>query len=58
MTKFDDWPFWLQVLVGVPHALLAGVLAFVWRPLRGKGFYWAVGLFVYVCLFYLVFVRK
>lgn len=58
MTKFADWPLWLQVLVGVPHALLAGVLAFVWRPLRGKSLYWAVGLFAYLCVFYLIFVRK
>jgi hypothetical protein len=58
MTKFADWPLWLQVLVGVPHALLAGVLVFVWRPLRGKSFYWAVGLFAYLCVFYLIFVHK
>jgi len=23
MTKFEDCPFWLQVLVGMPHALLS-----------------------------------
>jgi hypothetical protein len=57
MTKFADWPLWLQLVVGVPHALLACVLAFVWRPLHGKAFYWAVGLFVYLCVFYLLFVR-
>jgi hypothetical protein len=32
MTKFDDWPFWLQLLVGVPHALLGGILVWVWTP--------------------------
>ena len=58
MTRFDDWPLWMRVLVGVPHVLLAGILAWVWRPLRGRAFYWAVGLFVYLCVFYLVFVRK
>jgi CHASE2 domain-containing sensor protein len=58
MTKFDDWPLWLQLLVGVPHALLAGILAWVWRPLRGRGFYWAVGAFAYLCLFYVIFVMK
>ncbi len=57
MTKFDNWPLWLQLLVGVPHALLAGILVWVWTPLPGRGFYLAVGLFVYLCLFYLVFVR-
>jgi hypothetical protein len=24
MTKFDDWPLWLQLLVGVPHPLPRG----------------------------------
>jgi hypothetical protein len=57
MTKFADWPLWVQLLVGVPHALLAGILAWVWRPLHGRAFYLAVGAFVYLCLFYLVFVR-
>jgi|KBSMisStaDraftv2_1062788.scaffolds.fasta_scaffold586974_1 hypothetical protein len=57
MTKFDQWPLWLQLLVGVPHALLAMGLVWVWRPLRGRGFYWAVSAFAYLCLFYLVFVR-
>ena len=57
MTKFEDWPLWLQVLVGVPHALLAMILVWVWTPTRKQGLYWAVGLFAYLCLFYLVFVR-
>jgi CHASE2 domain-containing sensor protein len=58
MTKFEDWPLWLQLLVGVPHAILGGVLAWVWTPTRRKGWYWAVGLFLYLSLFYAVFVRK
>jgi len=58
VTKFEDWPLWVQALVGIPHALLAGILAWVWRPLRGRSLYWAAGLFVYLCLFYLVFVHK
>ena len=57
MTKFADWPLWLQVLVGVPHALLGGILVWVWTPKSNRGWYWAVGLFVYLCLFYMVFVR-
>jgi CHASE2 domain-containing sensor protein len=44
-TKFNDWPLWVQLLVGVPHALLAGILAWVWRPLQGRSLYWAVGTF-------------
>lgn len=58
ITKFEDWPLWVQVLVGIPHAILGGVLVWVWTPKSNKGWYWAVGLFAYLCLFYLVLVRK
>jgi len=57
MTKFDDWPWWLQVFVGVPHVLLAMILLWVWTPTGKRAFYWAVGLFAYLCLFYAIFVR-
>ena len=57
MTKFEDWPLWLQVLVGVPHGLLAGILAWDWTPTGKRGWYWAVALFAYLCFLYLVFVR-
>jgi hypothetical protein len=56
MTKFEDWPLWLQVSVGVPHAILAGLLAWVWTPTGKRGLYWALGLCAYLFLFYLVFV--
>jgi hypothetical protein len=49
MTKFDDWPLWLQLVVGVPHALLAGLLLWAWTPLRKRGFYWAAGGFACAC---------
>jgi hypothetical protein len=58
ITKFEDWPLWVQVLVGVPHALLAMALVWVWTPTRKQGLQVFVGLFAYLCLFYLVFVRK
>jgi hypothetical protein len=58
MTKFADWPLWLQLLVGAPHMLFAGILAWVWTPTGKRGLYWFVGAFLYVCVFYLVFVRK
>lgn len=38
MTKFEDWHFWLQVSVGVPQALLAGIRAWVWTPTLLAGF--------------------
>jgi len=58
MKKFDDWPLWLQLLVGIPHGVLALYLVWGWSSLRGRGFYWFVGLVAYVWLFYLVFVMK
>jgi len=38
MTKFTDWPLWLQLSVGVPHALLAGFLAWVGDHYAGEAF--------------------
>jgi hypothetical protein len=58
ITKFEEWPLWVQVLVGVPHAFLGGVLVWAWTPKSKRGWYLAVGLFLYLCLFYVVFVRK
>jgi len=36
LPKVDDWPFWLQFLVFGPHAILAGVLLWVWWPKSDK----------------------
>jgi len=36
LPKVDDWPMWLQVLVIGPHAILAGVLLWVWWPKSDK----------------------
>jgi hypothetical protein len=43
------------LLVNVLGPLAAGERV---TPESNKGWYWAVGLFAYLCLFYLVFVRK
>ena len=29
MTKYSDWPHWLQMLVLVPHGLLASVMCWL-----------------------------
>ena len=57
MTKLEDWPLWLQMLVGLPHAILAITLVWFWTPTGKQGWYWAVGLFAYLWLFYVAFVR-
>jgi len=32
MPQFADWPYWLQLLVVVPHGILAAVAAWLWWP--------------------------
>jgi hypothetical protein len=57
MTKFDDWPEWASVVGGGATRAPLGYSRWVWTPTSNRGWYWAVGLFAYVCFFYLVFVR-
>jgi len=37
MTRYSDWPHWLQALVLVPHGLLASVMCWIWWPKSEKG---------------------
>ena len=37
MTKFADWPHWLQILVIVPHGLLGFVATWLWWPKSLEG---------------------
>lgn len=32
MTKFADWPTWLQYAVLAPHGILAAVACWLWWP--------------------------
>jgi hypothetical protein len=57
MTKFIDWPLWLQLLVGIPHLLFAIAVGWFWWPTSWRGWCWCAAAFVYLCLFYVVFVR-
>jgi hypothetical protein len=36
MTRFADWPQWLQTLVLVPHGILASVACWWWWPKSDK----------------------
>jgi|CZLA01.1.fsa_nt_gi hypothetical protein len=57
MTKFGQWPAWVQMVVGVPHAVLLSFLAWVWSPQDAKSWYWFVGVLLYLGMFYFIFVR-
>jgi len=36
MTKFSQWPVWLQVLVLVPHGVLGWAAFWLWWPKSKK----------------------
>jgi hypothetical protein len=36
MTKFSDWPTWLQALVLAPHVVLGFTAVWLWWPKSGK----------------------
>jgi hypothetical protein len=57
MTKLRDWPFWLQMLVVTPHAVLIFSLVWLWWPKTNRQWYWYFGLLAYFGLFYVIFVR-
>jgi hypothetical protein len=57
VTHIDQWPFWLQMIVMLPHAVLAGALLWVWWPKSKKGLIRWCACWVYLLLFYFVFVR-
>ena len=54
MTKYGDWPHWLQMLVVVPHGILGFVATLLWWPKSNDG--WRKFGFVatYLLIFYLV----
>ncbi len=54
MTKFSDWPTWLQTLVLVPHALLRFVAFWLWWPKSGKDWRKFGLVAAYLFIFYLV----
>jgi len=54
MTKFPDWPLWLQILVLVPHGVLGWVMFWLWWPKDNKGWKRFGILAAYLVLFYLV----
>ena len=57
MTKFEDWPLWLQLPLGVANAV-GLVWAVVWTPKTQKGLNWVYAFLAYVFLFQLIFVWR
>jgi len=57
MTKMAQWPLWLQLLVGLPHAALLVVTVWLWWPKSRKAWLRFVAVLAYLWLFYFVFVR-
>ena len=57
MTKFDHWPMWLQLLVGLPHAMFLAILFWIWWPRTLRDWLFGAACFAYFVLFYFVFIR-
>ena len=54
LPRVSDWPMWLQVVVFLPHAVLAGVLMWVWWPKEDDEWFRFLGWAAYLLAFYLV----
>jgi len=55
MTKAQDWPLWLQMIVGIPNAV-GLVWAGLWTPKTQKGLICLSAFIAYIFLFQLLFV--
>ena len=55
MKKVDEWPLWLQVLVGIPNAV-GLTWALVYTPKTQKGLRIVYGFMCYMFLFFVFFV--
>ena len=56
MTKFDDCPLWLKLVVGIPHAIIY-IVALLWVLKSAKDWRWVPRIAIYFIVFYLLFVR-
>ena len=55
MTKAEDWPMWVQIIVGIPNAI-GLTWAMVWTPKTEKGLIPLYAFLVYIFLFLVLFV--
>jgi hypothetical protein len=54
MTRFADWPGWVQALVVLPHAILGFAATWLWWPKTKKGWLRFGLVAAYLLLFFLV----
>jgi len=54
ITPVAEWPTWVQILVFGPHAILMGILTWVWWPKSNKEWRRFGYVFAYLLVFYLV----
>jgi len=61
MRSIDQWPLWLQLLIGIPNAIVMTILL-VWWPKDEREFKRfekvAIPYLVLALVFYFLFVRK
>ena len=61
MRNINQWPLWLQLLIGIPNAIMMTILFVIWWPKNAKELKrFRVITYPYlilVILFYLFFVR-
>ena len=61
MSKVEQWPLWLQLLLGIPNAIVMTILLWVWWPKNAKELkryrVLAVPYLILFFLFYLLFLR-
>jgi len=57
MTNIENWPLWLQLLVGLP-TLIGAFWTVIWTPKTRNGSYFTYGFLGYFALFYACFVSQ
>jgi hypothetical protein len=62
MTNSNQWPLWLQLLIGIPNAIVMTILVVIWWPDNKSELkrFRAVAYpyIILVILFYFLFVRQ
>jgi hypothetical protein len=54
ISPVSEWPIWLVIVVFAPHAILMGILTWVWLPKTNKDWRRFGIVFAYLVVFYLV----
>ncbi len=50
VTKFDQWPLWLQLLIGIPNAIILSIVLWLWWPKKEK----ETNRFIWISMIYLL----